>query len=83
MNKVFIGSGFIAIIFLLVKFIESKYITKINKPIKDLIRDTTFVYVSSLAGLFLIDNIKLSSISSKSTGNNTVKPPAFVDNPTF
>ena len=83
MNKVFIGSGFIAIIFLLVKFVETKYVTKINKPIKEFIRDTTFVYVSSLAGLFLIDNLKLSPISSKSTGNKTVKPPAFVDNPTF
>lgn len=40
MDNIFIFSGVISAIFLIVKFFEMRFIEKENKPLKFLIRDT-------------------------------------------
>lgn len=54
----FIQSLCIAILYLIIKVIEDKLITKQNKPMKIFIRDTILVFISVLLGNFLIEQIK-------------------------
>ena len=45
----------IAIVFLVIKFIEMRFIDKESKPLKILIRDSLLVYFSVVFGNFVID----------------------------
>jgi hypothetical protein len=66
MDNYFINSGIISIIFVLLKFAEMKIILKEDKPLKVILRDGIFVYLSSVLGMFLIDQLDntTSSLSS-------------------
>ena len=76
MENIFITAAIISIIFLIIKFIEMRFIEKENKPLKYLVRDTLVVYCSVIAGHFILDQINPIVISDKST-------PVFTDNPGF
>jgi len=80
MEKYFIHSGIIAFVYLLFKFAEMRIVTKEVKPIKEMIRDTIIVYLSTIVGLYIIDElIPHSNTSSiKKTITNV-----FVDSPEF
>jgi len=54
-----------------------RFIEKENKPLKLLIRDTILVYLSTLLGLFTIDQLK------PVINVENVSPTVFTDNPTF
>jgi hypothetical protein len=47
----------VSIIYLLIRFIEMRFITKETKPLKTLIRDALLVYISSLSGFYILQNI--------------------------
>jgi hypothetical protein len=47
----------ISIVYIILKFIEMKYISKDVVPVKYLIRDSFLVYFSNLIGNFVIDQI--------------------------
>ena len=49
-NSPFMLSTAVSVIYLLIRFIEMRFITKETKPLKTLIRDALLVYVSSLSG---------------------------------
>ena len=55
MSNVFINAGITAFIFLIIKFIEMRFIEKENKPLKELIKDTLIVYISVLSGYYLLE----------------------------
>jgi hypothetical protein len=76
MENIFLVSGLISFIFLIGKFIEMRYIEKESKPLKYLIRDSLVVYVSSVLGFFVVEQLK--PVVTKI--NN---PVAFTDNPPF
>jgi hypothetical protein len=81
MDNIFIFSGVISIIFLIVKFFEMRFIEKENKPLKFLIRDTLLVYFSVIIGYYLIEQISpviKNMDSGTPTGQNV-----FTDNPGF
>jgi len=78
MDNIFIIAIAVAIIFLVVKFIEMRFIEKENKPLKFLIRDTLVVYFSVIAGFFVIDQIQ-----PVMEGGLTSSPSVFTDNPEF
>ena len=82
MENYYIVSTTIAIIYVIVKFIEMRFISKENIAIKELIRETLIVFGSTIAGMFIIDQIKpLGSVIKTTTGTN---PPAvFADSPGF
>jgi hypothetical protein len=65
----------IAIVYLLFKFIEMKFILKENKPLKDIVRDTFIVYISSALGMYGMEQMD-TTIDSKNTS-------VFTGNPDF
>jgi len=80
MINIFLTAGFISIIFFIIKFIEMRFIDKENKPLKLLIRDSLVVYVSVVAGDFVVGQLA-PFMNDESI--MTSSPTAFVDNPPF
>ena len=80
MNNIFIIATAISIIFLILKFIEMRFIEKESKPLKLLIRDTIVVYFSVVCGHFLLN--QLSPIIQNGGESATITP-VFTDNPGF
>ena len=77
MENIFIIAAIISIIFLIVKFIEMRFIEKESKPLKFLIRDALLVYFSVIISNFVINQIN-------PVVNNIQKiTPVFTDNPGF
>jgi hypothetical protein len=81
MNNIFIIATVISIIFLVMKFIEMRYIEKESKPLKLLIRDTLLVYFSVVSGYFILEQLKpVMQNGDNLTGGTT---PVFTNNPEF
>jgi hypothetical protein len=78
MEKYIMHSGIIAFIYLLMKFVEMRIVIKETKPIKELVRDTIMVYLSSMVGLYIIDEFMPSGETVKKTVTNV-----FTDHPGF
>ena len=77
MESIFVISAVISIFFFIAKFIEMRFIEKENKPMKYLIRDCLWVYISSVLSFFIIK--QLNPILHSSTDST----PVFTDNPEF
>jgi len=56
-DSIFFKSFIISIMYLLLKFIEMRFILKKNKPIKELVRESLIVYFSIIAGDFVLTQI--------------------------
>ena len=54
----FVGALVIAGLYLLMRFLEMRFILKENKPLKILLRETVMVYLSVLGGGFIIEQIE-------------------------
>ena len=88
MEKAFILSLFITGVFFVSKIIDMKYISKEWKPIKNLIRESLFVFISSIISVvvFFLTNGKMSEFFDILTENKTLKPSAtevFTGEPGF
>ena len=66
----------IALVYFIVKFTEIKFVSKENKPIKFLIRDTVVVFVAGITGMYMINYFNTETIESTTAG-------AFTGNPDF
>ena len=73
-NSPFMLSTAVSVIYLLIRFIEMRFITKETKPLKTLIRDALLVYVSSLSGFYILQNITPVITANVSTGAFTNEP---------
>jgi hypothetical protein len=80
MVNIFMIALIIAIVFLVIKFIEMRFIDKESKPLKLLIRDALLVYLSVVAGYFILEQLKPVIQNGSGTIINT---PVFTDNPGF
>ena len=80
MSNIFIVAGIIAVVFLIVKFIEMRFVDKESKPLKFLIRDALLVYFSVVSGSFIIDQV---APVMQEVGENITNPAVFTDNPGF
>lgn len=76
MENLFINAGIISFIYILVKFAEMRVLLKENKPLKELVKDTIFVFISVIIGFFIIEQIIPKELSIQVTH-------AFVDAPNF
>jgi len=76
MENIYLIGLVISIIFLVSKFMEMRFITKENKPLKTIIIDTFFVYFSVIIGNFIMDQFNLKT-------QILTDAPVFVDNPKF
>jgi len=70
----------ISITYLVVKFMEMRFIEKENKPLKLLVRDAILVYFSVLIGLFVLDQL---NPMLQNGGDMAKVTPVFTDNPGF
>ena len=76
MDNIFVVAGIVALIFLIVKFIEMRFVEKESKPLKFLIRDALLVYFSVILGNFIFVQVTPLGESSRAT-------PVFTGNPEF
>lgn len=79
MDNIFVIAGLISVIFLIMKFVEMRFLDKESKPLKLLIRDALLVYFSVVSGYFIME--QLSDGIKKMEGGSAT--PVFVDNPEF
>jgi hypothetical protein len=79
MDNIFLVAGIISVIFFVAKFLEMRYIEKESKPLKILIRDALVVYVSVIAGMFVLE--QLTPVIKETVVPTS--PIAFTDNPPF
>ena len=80
MDNIFLAAAIISVIYFIAKFLEMRYVDKEPKPLKILVRDSLLVYVSVVAGHFIITQLQ-PVIHENITQNTT--PLAFTDNPPF
>ena len=79
MDNIFIIAAIISVIFIIVKFIEMRFIEKEPKPLKLLIRDALLVYFSVISGYFILEQLK----PIIQDGGSISTPQVFTDNPSF
>jgi hypothetical protein len=79
MDNIFLVAGLIAVIFLVSKFLEMRYVDKEAKPLKILIKDTLLVFICVIAGNFILEQVKPVIAENMPQ----VNPAAFTDNPPF
>mgnify|MGYP006076717909 CR=1 FL=1 len=80
MEQNLIISTLITLIFFAITFGEMKYVSKNVRPIKELIKETILVYISSFLGLFLISKLNLFK-KVATEGPNVTQ--VLVDKPEF
>jgi hypothetical protein len=79
----------IAIFYILIKILEIKFIEKESKPLKLIIRDTIFVFISSLFVVTVYDNYKtpiqefMDVLTNTKTSIPLTHPEVFTDLPGF
>jgi hypothetical protein len=76
MDNIYLIGLVISFTFLIAKFIEMRFITKENKPLKSTIIDTIFVYFSVIIGYYIIEQFSLKTQSF-------TEAPVFIDKPIF
>ena len=77
-NNVYILAFGVSIIFFICKLVEMKYVDKEDSlTIKHILRDTVIVYISVVAGHFIINQIIPSNLSIEKTTQ------VFTDSPNF
>ena len=64
----------IAFVFAIAKFIEIKFILKIDLVMKPIIRDSALVFVSTVVGLFIVDQVDMTIEPKYSTNAFTGAP---------
>ena len=77
MDNIFVNAGIIAVVYSLMKFVEMRMILKEARPVKELLRDTIIVYISTIAGMFIVDQMGTIAATGKKSAN------VFVGNPEF
>jgi hypothetical protein len=84
-TNLFVVGAIIATVYFLLKFLEMRFVDQDNKkPIKVLIRDTLIVGISSVVGVYILDQFKNTGNGGGNGGGNGLSSPAvFVDTPGF
>ena len=82
--EIFVTAAIISFVFLIAKFLEMRFISGETLPIRVIIRDTSFVYLASIIGLYTLKQFKQSDMI-KTVGGGEDKPAAaaFTSNPDF
>jgi hypothetical protein len=85
MDNIFVLATIISVTYLLLRFIEMRFVAKEAVPLKLLIKDALFVYFSILLGYFVIEQVKPNVMSGGFGAEEIshVAPQVFTDNPEF
>lgn len=79
-NNLFISAILISVLYFLFKVIENKIITKEDIKLKNIFKDSLFVFLSVILGLNLMDQLKPLIYEN---GEIVSNPPVFTDTPGF
>jgi hypothetical protein len=82
MKNIFIIAPVVAFIFLIVKFIEMRFVERETKPLKVFARETLFVYFSVIIGNFILEQLK-PIIQEGGLAVSSSPTAVFTDNPSF
>lgn len=79
MNNYLLTSIIISIIYFIIKFIEMRFVDKETKPLKDIIKETAIVFLSSILGGYILEQFKIPNLLE------SVKeiPKVFTNDPGF
>jgi hypothetical protein len=80
MENIFLAAAIISVIYFIAKFLEMRYVDKETKALKLLVRDSLLVYISVVAGYFILN--QLQPVIHETVTTNTT-PLVFTDNPPF
>jgi len=64
MNKL-LSSSVISVIYLIIKFLEMRFVSKENKPLKKLVLDALIVFIASIITSFLFEQFDITNILNK------------------
>jgi hypothetical protein len=67
----------ISLVYLLIKFIEMRFILKENIPLKLLLRDTLLVYITVICGTFIMEQFDSLTDVVKASPNVFTNEPEF------
>ena len=76
-QSIFITAGIVSFVYLVIKYLEMKFILKEVKPMKLLMRDTIIVYLSVVSGSFIIEQFSGTSAIMKKAPEIFTNEPAF------
>ena len=79
MNNSLILGIVISIVYFILKFIDSKYIQKDDKPLKENLKDSIIVFLAIIMVQFIFDQFNVNEI----IGNTKKSLSAFTNNPDF
>ena len=74
-HSYFISGLAISFIYVIIKFIEMKFVTKKKIPLKLIFRDSLIIYLSSVLGLFVLEQFSNKIIKTATQ--------VFTDKPSF
>jgi hypothetical protein len=75
-QKTFIEALVVSGVYLLFRFLEMRFVTKENRPLKVVLRDTLVVYISVIAGNFIYEQLGAAGTLNSS-------PAVFTDKASF
>ena len=79
MNNYLLNSIIIGIIYFIIKFIEMRFVEKEAKPLKDIIKETALVFLSSILGGYILEQFKIPNL----LGSIKEIPKVFTNDPGF
>ena len=79
MNQSILVAVVTSVIFFLIKFIKMRFVDHENEPIKTIVKETGYVFLSALLGGFLMEQFKFNNILE----NIKEAPTVFTNEPGF
>ena len=76
-QSIFITAGMVSFVYLILKYLEMKFILKEVRPMKLLMRDTIIVYLSVVSGSFVVDQFNGTTSIMKKVPEIFTNEPAF------
>lgn len=76
-QSIFITAGMVSFVYLIIKYLEMKFILKEVRPMKLLLRDTIIVYLSVVSGSFVVDQFNGTTSIMKKVPEIFTNEPAF------
>lgn len=58
MNDTLIKGAIVSVVYMILCYIESRFITKKSIPLKTLLQNTLIVYISYVGGMFVYDQLE-------------------------
>lgn len=55
----------IAIVYTLLRFIETKYVSKEDITLKQLVKDAMYSYLAAICGIYVVENVLSSELVTK------------------